>query len=163
MSALRHQATYHRAALLLGLEQGEDVVEWAEGLIAGSDNAPHDVIEVAMTPAGDLSAMRHALYPLCEAHETPDVVHELLAAVRRDLDLGRRGMADTVTLLGQLRSMVATTPDVHDAIKHFQIEYHSAVHGLGGSADDVGARIRRWLGVTGANHDASPGSGAGAV
>ncbi len=145
MSSIRRQATFHRAALLLGLERGDDVVAWAEGLVAGDAPVPPDLVEVAMTGPDDLSALRHALYPMCDDPEPPDLARELLAVAARDLHTGRRNERDTITLIGQLRRFLPTPADIDDAIKHLQAEYMLATAGVRGDVAEVCGRVRTWL------------------
>ena len=69
------QAALYRAALLLGLMRGEDVIAWADAVIASDAAAPAACVEIATTPPGDLTALRERLFALCEGRESPATVH----------------------------------------------------------------------------------------
>ena len=92
--ATQHDATFYRAALLLGLVPGEHVVAWADQVIHHEPHPPLEIYVVAMTPVGDLTRLRDALLPLAEETESPEVVRELLGIVARDLADGRRNVED---------------------------------------------------------------------
>lgn len=123
--ALALDATFHRTALLLGLTRGESVIVWAESVIAREDAPPHALLELAMVPAGDLSALRHALWPLCIDPEPMPVIERVLALVHDDLASERRSLDDTVTVLRQLRSMVRMPRPLYDAINVTLVDHAS--------------------------------------
>jgi len=107
------QATYYRTALLLGLVRGDAVHRWAEQVIEREAAPSHAVIEIASISTDDLSALRHALWPLVRDPEPPDVLHALLGRLYADLTSGRRGLADTLTVLRQMRSMLRLPPAIY--------------------------------------------------
>ena len=74
----RIEATYYHTALLLGLVQGDAVHRWAERLIEREPAPPHEILELVLIPATDLSAMRHALWPLVIDPEPPEVLRGIL-------------------------------------------------------------------------------------
>jgi hypothetical protein len=100
------EATYYRTALLLGLVPGEDVRRWAERVIDQEPEPPQAVFDIVSTSSSDLSALRHALWPLVLDPEPPSVLRAVLALVHADLESGRRALADTITVLRQMRSML---------------------------------------------------------
>jgi hypothetical protein len=69
------EATYYRTALLLGLVRGEVVHRCAEQLIEREPEPSPALIEVVSVPTNDLSALRHALWPLV-VEPAPLVVFE---------------------------------------------------------------------------------------
>ena len=91
--SLLEQATFYRAALLLGLVQGDEVVRWADTEIARPENPAAALCDVALTAVGDaadLTKLRAALRPIADARESPAVVTRLLDVVTDDFATGRR-------------------------------------------------------------------------
>jgi len=146
--SLRDQATFYRAALLLGLVQGDEVVRWADAEIARADNAAAALCDVALTPVGgaaDLTKLRAALRPIADERESPAVVTRLLSVVTADFTSGRRNAKDTITLLGQMRDNVAMSDELREALHPFGIQNMLASVGAKGSIEDVEARLKAWL------------------
>jgi hypothetical protein len=107
------RATYFRAALLLGLADGHAVHEWAQRVISCDPNPPAAFFELISADPADLTALRHALWPLVIVPDPPAVLEQLFARLRIDLETGRRGMVDTITILRQMRSMLRLPPDMY--------------------------------------------------
>ena len=148
MASVREQATFYRAALLLGLVQGDEVVRWADTEIAQAEQAPAALCDVALTPTGDardLTRLRAALRPIADEHESPAVVTRLLSVVTADFTSGRRNAKDTITLLGQMRDHVAMSDELREALHPFGIQNMLASVGAKGSIEDVEARLKEWL------------------
>jgi hypothetical protein len=143
--ATQHDATFYRAALLLGLVPGEHVVAWADQVIHHEPHPPVEIYVVAMTPAGDLTRLRDALLPLAQETESPDVVRELLGIVARDLNDGRRNVEDTMRVLTQARRLLPVPADWERAIDSLVDDHMLATAGVGGDLDEIGARARAWL------------------
>ena len=121
------------------------MIAWTDGVIACTSGHDPALVDVALTPPGDLSALRSALQPICDAHESSDVAAALFDRVARDLASGRRGVAETYALLRQARQMLAL-PAVHaDAIKELGIENYLAVSTPDGDVTGVGVRLAAWL------------------
>jgi hypothetical protein len=140
------QAAFFRAALLLGLVRGEAVVEWSDRVLTDDANAPAAFVDIASTPTGDLTALRHALYPLCEGHESTAVVQRLLALVADDFDRGRRSFDDTVTVLSQVRRFLQLDSATDDGLKALLVEVWRARHRLGGAEPAAAeSSLRAWL------------------
>ena len=99
-------ATYYRTALLLGLVQGEEVHRWGERMVERDPEPPQAILEVISTSPGDLSELRHGLWPLALETEPGAVLRAMFALLYADLESGKRGMTDTVTVLRQMRSML---------------------------------------------------------
>lgn len=145
---VREQATFYRAALLLGLVHGDEVVRWADQEIARSECAPTALCDVALTPtsdASDLTALRSALRRLADERESPAVVARLLRVVTDDFSSGRRNARDTITLLGQMRDNVAMSDALREALHPFGIQNMLASVGVESSIEDVEARLKEWL------------------
>jgi hypothetical protein len=130
-------ATYYRTALLLGLVRVRTVQDWAEQVIARTPHPPVAFLEVASVSDRDLSALRHALWPLVEDPEPPAVVERLLALLSTDLAAGRRSLADTLTVLRQMRGMLRLPPQIYAELNATLVA-HAAEEG-------TGAAIARWL------------------
>jgi len=148
MASVREQATFYRAALLLGLVQGDEVVRWADAEIARAENAPAALCDVALTPVGgaaDLTKLRAARRPIADERESPAVVTRLLSVVTADFTSGRRNAKDTITLLGQMRDNVAMSDELREALHPFGIQNMLASVGAKGSIEDVEARLKAWL------------------
>ena len=141
----REEATFYRAALLLGLIRGDAVVRWSDAVLASDPDAPAAFVEIASTPADDLSAMRHALYPLCDDRESAAVVRRLIGLVSQDLAGARRSFDDSVAVLSQIRRFLKLDAATDDALKTLLVDVWRARHGLGGDWGAAQARVREWL------------------
>lgn len=139
------QATFFRAALLLGLIRGDAVVRWSDAVLSRDPDAPAAFIEIASTGPDDLSALRHALYPLCAQHESPTVLHAIVAVVEQDLSSGQRTFDDTITILSQIRRFLKLQASTDDALKTLLVEVWRARHGLGMDSHAAERRVREWL------------------
>ena len=103
----RQQATFYRAALLLGLASGDEVVRWAETVIAQVAVPPDDLLDLAMTSPDDLTALRAALRPIAAPTESAAVCRTILGVTAGDLASGRRSIRDTVTVLTQVAARLS--------------------------------------------------------
>ena len=139
------QATFYRAALLLGLIQGDEVIVWAEQVIHLDPEPPAGVFDLVLTPPKDLSAMRDALQPLADESESVGILDGLLDRTRADLESGRRSLADTMRVFRQMRQMVTLPDDVRLAMDSLENEHLLATNGMGGDVATVDARTRAWL------------------
>lgn len=110
------EATYYRTALLLGLIRGETVHRWAERIIEQDPEPPPAFFEVVSAQPADLSALRDALWTLVAKPEPAMVLEAVLRLVHEDLASGRRGYADTLTILRQMRSMLRLPPDLYASL-----------------------------------------------
>jgi hypothetical protein len=129
------EATYYRTALLLGLIHGEVVHGWAEQAIEREPEPLPALIEVVSVPATDLSALRHALWPLVVEPAPRVVLEAVFGMLRADLASGRRGIADTLTVLRQMRSMLRLPPPMYAELNATLVAY----------ADGRAAAIAEWL------------------
>ena len=141
----REEATFYRAALLLGLIRGAAVVRWSDAVLAADPDAPAAFVEIAATPADDLSAMRHALYPLCDERESTAVIRRIIGLVSQDLAEGCRGFDDSVRVLTQIRRFLKLDAATDDGLKALLVDVWRARHGLGGDRAATEARVREWL------------------
>lgn len=141
----REQATFYRAALLLGLVTCEAVVEWAEDTVAREQSVPHELLEVLLVAPGDLTAVRFALQPLADEKESPAVVRAIFRIVLQDLESGKRNVRDTVTILSQIRRNLAVAASVLDEIDTLEDDFMLASAGVTDDAPGVERRIREWL------------------
>lgn len=64
------QAMFYRAALLLGLIRGEQVVAWADAVLTGDPAPPAAFVDLATCPPDDLTLMRQRLLSLAPARPT---------------------------------------------------------------------------------------------
>lgn len=103
-----------------------------------------ELIEVAMTPAGDLSALRHAL-ALVEAPGPEGLTAALVDRAARELRDGRRSLTDTFTVLAQLRRGLTLAPELEVRLAQFDNGYLLARAGLAGDVAEVGADLEAWL------------------
>lgn len=86
----REQATFDRAALLLGLIRGDRVIAWADRVLATDSDVTPALVEIATTPADDLTLLRQRLLLVGSERESETVVCALVALVHQDLSSGRR-------------------------------------------------------------------------
>ena len=85
MNVYREQATFYRAALLLGLLRGERVIAWADAAIADDPGAPAAFADIAITPPAEFTLLRQNLLLLASEKESPAVVAGLIDLIHRDL------------------------------------------------------------------------------
>jgi hypothetical protein len=93
--------------------------------------------EIASLPPTDLSGLRSAVWPLVLEPDPPDVLRAILGLVHADLASGRRQLADTLTVLRQMRSMLRLPPSLYADLNAALVE----------QADPSAERnaIARWL------------------
>jgi hypothetical protein len=145
LERLRDEATEQTTALLLGLRNGAAVVAWADAAIHATDAPDAALYEVSLTPPGDLSALRHALTTLAHDPVPERTVRLMLALAADDLAAGRRGAADTLRVLAQMRRMLPLPPAVGDAIDRLKADHMLAEVGLGVTVAEAESRVREWL------------------
>ena len=154
--SLREEATYYRAALLLGLVTCETVVDWAEAIVAREPSVPHELLDVLLVAPGDLTALRFALQPLADEKESPEVARAVFRIVLHDLNSGKRNVKDTVTILSQIRRNLAVPAEVLDQIDTLEDDFMLANAGVTDDGPGVERRIREWLGQFSAAGDTAP-------
>jgi hypothetical protein len=138
------QATFFRAALLLGLMRGERVVAWADAVLATED-CPHAAFaEIATTPVDDLTMLRERLLVVGREKESEGVVRALAGLVHRDLASSRRTLGDTMTVLKQLRAFVAVGSALNEQIKTLGVDVAMAPPNTPERAS-AEERVRAWL------------------
>ena len=145
MRDYRDQATFYRAALLLGLTSGERVVSWAGAILREDPTTLPEIREVSLVPPGDLTALRAALQPLTAPRESNAVLRSVIGIAARDLASGRRSMRDTVTVLSQVRRHLTIPDAMQWAIDTLEGDYMLATAGVTAQLDTVEARVRAWL------------------
>jgi hypothetical protein len=145
MGFVEQNATYYRAALLLGVVRGEAVVAWAESVIENRPTPPIAVIEAAMTPPGDLTALRLALQPVAAPTESPEILSALFDRVRIDLLDEARDIRDSIRVLGQVRRHLTVTPHLSADIDTIEDDFMLATAGVTGDVAEVSARAQAWL------------------
>jgi len=138
------QAALYRAALLLGLVRGDEVIRWADDVIGNDASVPGGFAEISTTPPHDLTMLRERLYAVGGDRESPEVVVRLIGLVQRDLASGRRSFADTMTVLKQLRAFVKVDRDLNEHLKTLGLDVAIAP---AGSPERARAeqRVRDWL------------------
>ena len=144
MNAYREQATFYRAALLLGLLRGERVIAWADAAIADDPAAPAAFADIAITPPAEFTLLRQNLLLLASERESPDVVAGLIDLIHRDLASGRRSFGDTMTVLKQLRAFVAVGASMNEVLKTLAVDVAMNPPGSRERAD-AEERVRAWL------------------
>jgi len=107
------EATCFRTALLLGLIRGGRVQLWAEEAIAREAEPPAALIDVVSAAPTDLSELRHALWPLVIEPVPAVVLKAMFGLLHADLSAGQRSLADTITVLRQMRSMLKLPADIY--------------------------------------------------
>ena len=145
MTDYRDQATFHRAALMLGLTSGEFVIAWADTIISTDPAPPPAISEVSLVPPGDLTALRAALQPLAARTESNAVLRAVIGIAARDLARGGRSVKDTVTVLSQVRRGLTIPDAMQWAIDTIEDDHMLATGGVTNDLDAVEARVRAWL------------------
>ncbi len=142
---LHDDATEHSTALLLGLRQGAAVVAWADAAIEATVDPPPALFDVSLTAPDDLSALRHALAPLCH-HPVPErTVRAMLTLAADDLAAGRRDAANTVHVLAQMRRLLPLTGALAEMMDHLEDGHMLAIAGLGVTVAEAEHRVHEWL------------------
>jgi len=157
MHDYRRQATFHRAALLLGLVSGRDVVTWAHDVIEEASEVPPALLDLVLVPPHDLTGLRRALQPMSDDTESAEVVAALLDLTERDLASGRRSYGDTITILSQVRRFLTVPPDLLDDIDGLVDDFMLASAGVTGDVASVESRLVRWLTTFAGRRDAMLG------
>ena len=144
MNVYREQATFYRAALLLGLLRGERVIAWADAAIGDDPSAPAAFADIAITPPAEFTLLRQNLLLLASEKESPAVVAGLIDLIHRDLESGRRSFGDTMTVLKQLRAFVAVGASMNEVLKTLGVD---VAMNPPGSRERAAAeeRVRAWL------------------
>jgi hypothetical protein len=132
------EATYYRTALLLGLVRGDTVHRWAEQAIDRTVEPAPAFFEIVSVPAGDLTGLRNALWPLVIDPEPPAVLDAIFGLLHAELVADRRAPEDTLTILRQMRSMLRLPPAVYAALNAILISYAN---------DPKRSVIGKWLGT----------------
>src|SRR5262245_35705233 len=89
---------------------------WAERIIEQDPEPPHAFFDVISAQPTDLSALRDGLWPLVADPEPSVVLEAVLQLLHEDLSSGRRGYADTLTILRQMRSMLRLPSDLYASL-----------------------------------------------
>jgi hypothetical protein len=127
-------ATYYRTTLLLGMVSGVEVLGWAEQALSADPNPPDALFDLVSVAEGDLSALRYALWPLALEPEPAPVLAAVLARLHEELAGGRRDLAETITILRQMRSMLRLPPPIYESLNLALVDQASGLDG-----------VRRWL------------------
>jgi hypothetical protein len=144
MSRTNEEAAFYRAALLLGLIRGEEVIRWADEVIASDESAPPAFADIATTPPDDLTALRRRLFDAGGGVESQAVVRKVIGLIHRDLSSGRRGLQDTMTVLKQLRAFVAVDRALNEHLKTLGVDMFVAAPGSQ-ARTAAEQRVRDWL------------------
>jgi len=137
------QAAFFRAALRLGLLPGSLVVKWADDTVGRDREAPAAFIDIATTPATDITALRHALLQLCEDRQSEIVLRTVFYLVWRDFASGRRSLTDTMTVLRQIRGLLGLPPELNDRVRSLGVDFFFASRA--GDTAAFEGRLRDWL------------------
>jgi hypothetical protein len=142
MTGIADQAAFYRAALYLGLMRGETVIAWADDLLTRSTAPQSALIELAMTPAGDLTALRHALLPLSGEALSPTVVDAILGLIAEQWQSGHRSFADTIRVLAQLRHTRLLEAELAEELRRFEFRFHASPTNI---TPELELSLRQWL------------------
>lgn len=145
MTDIAREAAFHRAALLLGIESGADVVAWADNLIEENADIPKQVLELSTIPPHDLSELRHMLQPIAAPGEDEALLRALFDRVRRDRVNGTRSLKDSVTVLSQARSFLALPLEYFTSIDTLQDDHMLAIAGVRGVTAEIEQQVLLWL------------------
>lgn len=118
---IARQAAFYRAALWLGLVPGAEVVAWAETLLVAAPDAPAALVDLAVVDAQDVSGLRHALLALGPERPPWPVMQAVFGLIGRQLEDGRRTVADTCTVLTQARQWLSLPANLADDLKQFEL------------------------------------------
>ncbi|MEO7999061.1 MAG: hypothetical protein ABI852_16530 [Gemmatimonadaceae bacterium] len=145
MKDYAQQAAFHRAALLLGLTNGKEVLAWADHVIMQDADAPHGFVELSLVPADDLSELRHALQPMAALIESPLILPALFDRVRDDFHTGSRTAKDSLTVLSQVRGFMKVPAQLSEEIATLVNAHMLATAHVTGDISETETRVREWL------------------
>lgn len=145
MKDYSQQAAFHRAALLLGLTNGKNVLAWADDVIMNDADAPGGFVELSLVPSDDLSELRHALQPMAARVESPLILPALLDRVRTDLQAGTRTAKDSLTVLGQARGFMKVPEPLSEEIQSLFNAHMLATARVTGDIPQIESRVHEWL------------------
>ena len=145
MKDYSQQSAFHRAALLLGLTSGKDILAWADHVIMQDGDAPSGFVELSLIPADDLSELRHALQPMAARVESPLILPALIDRIRTDFDAGTRSARDSLTVLAQLRSFMKVPAELSEEIATLVNAHMLATARVTGDIPQLEIRLREWL------------------
>ncbi len=145
MTDIAREAAFHRAALLLGITSGADVVRWADNLIIEHAEVPKQVLELSTIPAHDLSELRHALQPIARPDDDALLLCALFDRVRGDAVNATRSVQDSVTVLAQARSFLSLPLEYFTDIDTLQDGLMLAIAGARGISAEVEQQVVVWL------------------
>src|SRR5436190_11137219 len=129
MAQWSEEASFYRAALLLGLIRGGEVIHWADEVIHREPSAPAGLFELSTTSPDDLTTLRRRLFEAGGDSDSGAVVRRLLGLIQRDLATGRRGVHDTMTVLKQLRAFVKVDRELNEQLKTLGVDVALASQG----------------------------------
>jgi hypothetical protein len=139
------QASLHRAALLLGLATGADVIAWADDILEHGGEPSKLLIDLTLVSPNDLSELRHALEPIASREDSPAMFRALFDMARQRVVAGERSVEDTITVLTQARSFLKL-PDAYAAdIQTLHTDHLLAVAGIRGNVAEAENRVIEWL------------------
>jgi hypothetical protein len=117
--------------------RGDAVLRWADEIIATDPHPPAAFFDIVTVDPADLSGMRHALWPLTIEPDPQAVLESILGRLSGDIESGRRGLADTLTVVRQMRSMLRLPPALYAALNAALVAH---------AADrEPGSSLRAWL------------------
>ena len=141
----RDDATFLRAALLIGVVRPEAAIAWADRIIERDHDVDPHVIELSLTSADDFSAVRHALYPLANPTESTEIVRRLLTVIAQDFVNGRRNAMDTLRVLHQMRRLIPVPDEYKAELTAVEMSHMLASAGVEGRLETAEARLHSWL------------------
>ncbi|MGE0442158.1 MAG: hypothetical protein AB7L66_19045 [Gemmatimonadales bacterium] len=144
LNALHHEATFLRAALLLGVVREDAVHAWAEEELVHADLLTPLLIGVVEAPAA-LSPVREALRAFERPVDVSRSAGAMLAFLRLEPDAAARPAADRIRILGALRRELAPTPEVAAGIKVFEDRAMLAAGGVGSETVPANEELDDWL------------------
>ncbi len=138
-------ATYYRAALLLGIASGTDVIRWADGIIERDPEPPAAIYDVSLAPAADLNTLRDTLKPLALEPEPLAVVQALLDRIWRDVFANRRDVDEAVALIYRASHCLAIPDPLRWEMVSLEEDYARVTDGIAGELPTIEAQVRAWL------------------
>ena len=118
--------------------RGDAVLRWADEIIATDPHPPAVFFDIVSVDPGDLSGMRHALWPLTIEPDPQEVLETIFGQLSADLEGGRRGLADTLTVVRQMRSMLKLPPALYADLNAALVAHVAD--------EEAGASLSAWLG-----------------
>lgn len=121
MLALKEQAVICRIGLITELLTQQDVIRWADNIIATDGDPDYSVIDISLMGSSDLSALVSSLFELKGSADSDRVTDVVLGLCAVKLQRGDLSAGEAAAILGKL------VPDISCSRCNIKAEYGAHV------------------------------------